>query len=793
VVPPLLTFIIVVLATAVPTGMASAGATWLQPISLASSGVPAVVRRRPQLSLKLELPLHEMQARTQFFPGCYTLASHPSSGSGARAAEEGSSSLSFEETFKLGEVLGSGSTSVVRRATRKTDGQNYAVKCVSTVDEEVHQFTRDEYELVRSLRHPAIITFRLWYESHVSCFICMDLCAGGSIESFVKKEGPFNEVLVQQLGLQLLRGVNYLHHKRVVHRDLKPANLLMHRLSASTTAGVHTAASGASLASGSCCRTSPSPFDAEPGCIGDYSNWQLKITDFNSAKRIGKGEGLLLTDRGTQMYSAPELRFGRVWNERIDIWACGLCLYFMFKKVVPFFSNDPKVREALLVGKLPYVDWSNISHSAGNLIRQCLMVDPTDRPTAMELLLHPFVACCPRTVTCSPQTMSPQDWPTVGTGSPEGIATNRRNSEPCPAERCALLQSCGLVSLPSRHSSGSRPRSGSGTDIGALRFESEEKLDRLLSQPAGLGSPSRSHSAFGQLLAARISRGRPSSFFGIPANSRTGRASPDVDSFRPATRGVLDAQLSALQKGAFAARRSASMYLATPTTEPRVCNLSHHQMSPHAARPSMLSKEPSRFDVLLRLANAKYRHTHEELRGERDQPRSRNGSKEAAAKAPDSRKASKHFAQMNGGLEASLIQEGDCTEETRSSDGDWQTDVPFRSLCDQKAEVPSWDSAELRRIRKHSEIAPQPIGRVEKVSCWHCLPPWRWCEGRKPKPCSEARGRQDESPKGTRGRTRGKEGRHNEGEILLDMLSNGLPFLAPLDLGPPALIGNVDS
>ena len=45
---------------------------------------------------------------------------------------------------------------------------------------------------------------------------------------------------------------------------------------------------------------------------------------------------------------APELRFGGLWNERIDIWAAGLSLYFMLKAVVPFSIEQKKVSEGKL-------------------------------------------------------------------------------------------------------------------------------------------------------------------------------------------------------------------------------------------------------------------------------------------------------------------------------------------------------------------------------------------------------------------------------------------------------------
>eukprot|EP00747_Dinoflagellata_sp_TGD_P198693 gnl/TRDRNA2_/TRDRNA2_71758_c1_seq1.p1 gnl/TRDRNA2_/TRDRNA2_71758_c1~~gnl/TRDRNA2_/TRDRNA2_71758_c1_seq1.p1 ORF type:complete len:268 (-),score=43.55 gnl/TRDRNA2_/TRDRNA2_71758_c1_seq1:173-880(-) len=98
----------------------------------------------------------------------------------------------------------------------------------------------------------------------------------------------------------------------------------------------------------------------------------------------------MLTERGTRLFSAPELSFGGLWNERIDIWASGLSLYFMLKASIPFKIRDRKAQFALRSGQLPDMDWTGITPLMQNLIRQCLTVNMHDRPPAMELLLHPL-------------------------------------------------------------------------------------------------------------------------------------------------------------------------------------------------------------------------------------------------------------------------------------------------------------------------------------------------------------------------------------------------------------------
>lgn len=471
----------------------------------------------------------------------------------------------FQDAYKLGEFLGSGSMSVVRRCVRKVDSQTFAVKCITAIDEEVRQFSRDEYELVRTLRHPAIITFRAWFEGPVSAWIVMDLCSGGSVESFVRREGALRETQVQDLGFQLIRGIDYLHHKRVVHRDLKPANLLLHRQVSSTA-------------------PSPAhqPLEGEP-----LWPWHLKITDFNSAKRVGAcGNGLLLTDRGTQLYNAPELRFGRLWNERIDIWASGLCLYFMLKKHVPFTIGDQKVAGTLLAGKLPYIDWSTMSPLAGNLIRQCLCVEPYDRPTAMELRLHRFFASkrMPESRKGSIEHVEVGDRreskESLSTGTSSFTASRRMSLESAPLERSVMVSSCGLIFMgPARAGGEGRHNRGS------VWLEVEERLQRRGGSKA---TAERLSPAF---LGARS----------FPAFSSNNCSSP-CSSQLPQRHSAADGESSSRM-------RSHSMYLSTP----KACDAMPRSPQQRAKDLDERWKEPRSFDVLLRMANQKFRQMNELL------------------------------------------------------------------------------------------------------------------------------------------------------------------------------------
>lgn len=258
--------------------------------------------------------------------------------------------------FEVKEVLGAGSMGTVKRAVRSSDRKEVAIKCVINLDAETEQFTREEYDLMRKCSHPAIVPAFSFHHNSDVVWLCMEYCSGGCVQSYVERSGAFGDESGQLLLWQFLTGLDHLHCTRVVHRDLKPANLVLN--------------SEASV---------------------------LKITDFNSAKQIGMAAGpgsgsLMLTDRGERLYCAPEMRFGKIWNERVDVWGYGLCAYLMLRAKLPFNTGDRKVEARWLAGQNPPIAFGNIPKMMQSLVLQCLTINMYNRPAAFELLVHPAFA-----------------------------------------------------------------------------------------------------------------------------------------------------------------------------------------------------------------------------------------------------------------------------------------------------------------------------------------------------------------------------------------------------------------
>jgi serine/threonine protein kinase len=234
---------------------------------------------------------------------------------------------------------------------RLLDNTAVAVKCISTEDVELQQFAQAEYDIMSSLSHHAVVSTAELHIDARNLWMVMEICEDGNLETYRCHKGPFGNSQLLSLLWQLLEAVDYLHQKRVVHRDLKPENCLLKNKASS-----------------------------------------LKVTDFNSAKVIGqsRASSAMLSHRGTRAFFAPEVVLGQLWNERVDVWSCGIIAYFMVSGKIPFRSDDPNVKEHFLADRLPRdVDWAGFATYAApvhSLTLQCLTVDMHRRPSAMLLL-----------------------------------------------------------------------------------------------------------------------------------------------------------------------------------------------------------------------------------------------------------------------------------------------------------------------------------------------------------------------------------------------------------------------
>ncbi|XP_061337199.1 mitogen-activated protein kinase kinase kinase 1-like [Gastrolobium bilobum] len=262
---------------------------------------------------------------------------------------------SFTRTFKSwqkGEVLGKGSFGTVYEGFTD-DGDFFAVKEVSLLDEgsqgkqSIFQL-QQEISLLSQFKHENIVRYIGTDKDNDKLYIFLELVTKGSLASLYQKYS-LRDSQVSAYTRQILSGLKYLHDRNVVHRDIKCANILV---------------------------------DAD-GFV--------KLADFGLAKATKLND--VKSSKGSPYWMAPEvvnLR-NRGYGLAADIWSLGCTVLEMLTRQPPY-SHLEGMQALFRIGRgQPPPIPESLSEDAGDFILKCLQVNPNKRPTAAQLLDHPFV------------------------------------------------------------------------------------------------------------------------------------------------------------------------------------------------------------------------------------------------------------------------------------------------------------------------------------------------------------------------------------------------------------------
>ncbi|KAM3138561.1 hypothetical protein pb186bvf_009313 [Paramecium bursaria] len=261
---------------------------------------------------------------------------------------------SISSYYKIEKQLGEGAFGCVRLVTHKSTGNKRAMKQIKKdkIIKEDEESMFAEVNILKELDHPNIVKLHELFQDSKYYYLITEYLEGGELFDKIKQLHNFSEKMAADFMKQILSAVMYCHNRKIVHRDLKPENILLDSKKQGTN---------------------------------------IKIIDFGTSRKM-VGDQKLTKRLGTPYYIAPEV-LKRNYNEKCDVWSCGVILYILLCGYPPFGGEEAEILQRIEAGKYEFdpEDWGKVSEDAKNLIRKMLEVDPNKRLSAKQAYDDPWI------------------------------------------------------------------------------------------------------------------------------------------------------------------------------------------------------------------------------------------------------------------------------------------------------------------------------------------------------------------------------------------------------------------
>ncbi|XP_019860935.1 PREDICTED: cyclin-dependent kinase 14-like [Amphimedon queenslandica] len=302
------------------------------------------------------------------------------------------------ETYKKLEALGEGSYATVYKGISIANGHYVALKEIRLNSEEGTPFTAiREASLLKGLKHANIVILHDIIHTSNNLTFVFEYVDTDLSRYMEKHPGPLDPRNVKILLIQLLRGLNFCHRRKILHRDLKPQNILLNH------------------------------------------NGELKLADFGLARAKSVPTKTYSHEVVTLWYRPPDVLMGSTdYFTSLDMWGVG-CIFVEMLTGKPLFPGLKGVYDQLnriwsILGTPNNTTWPGVTDlpeyrpeqyeqcpplglevvapilhpktKVGDLAMKLLQLIPSNRITADDALAHEYFSSLPPAIFALPESAS---------------------------------------------------------------------------------------------------------------------------------------------------------------------------------------------------------------------------------------------------------------------------------------------------------------------------------------------------------------------------------------------------